>query len=87
MRTGAYVYPYWENAARAAEDRAVKLLVAVVVTGALPAGLLLYWVIRAMVHGKKKLEDDVLPDARAKSREFFREQSRKRWEKKHPGEY
>ena len=56
-------------------------------TGALPAGLVLYWVIRSLVRGKKKLQDDVLPDATAKGREFFREQSRRRWEKKHPGEY
>ena len=87
MSPGTFAIPYWENAARAAEDRASLWLLGAVVTGALPAGLLLYWVIRGMVHGKKKLEDDVLPDARAKSREFFREQSRKRWEKKHPGEY
>ena len=56
-------------------------------TGALPAGLVLYWVIRSLVRGKKKLQDDVLPEATAKGREFFREQSRRRWEKKHPGEY
>jgi len=44
-------------------------------------------VIRSLVHGKKKLEDDVLPEAKTKTREFFREQSRRRWEKKHPVEY
>lgn len=87
MSNGVYTIPYWENAARAAEDRAAMWLAGAVVTGALPAGLLLYGVIRGMVHGKKKLEDDVLPDATAKGREFFREQSRRRWEKKHPGEY
>ena len=87
MRTGAWVYPYWENAARAAEDRASLWLLGAAVTGALPAGLVLYWVIRSLVRGKKKLQDDVLPDATAKGREFFREQSRRRWEKKHPGEY
>ena len=87
MRTGAWVYPYWENAARAAEDRASLWLLGAAVTGALPAGLVLYWVIRSLVRGKKKLQDDVLPDAKAKGREFFREQSRRRWEKKHPGGY
>ena len=87
MSNGVYTIPYWENAARAAEDRASLWLAGAVVTGALPAGLLLYGVIRSLVHGKRKLESDVLPDAKAKSREFFREQSRRRWEKKHPGEY
>ena len=87
MSNGVYTIPYWENAARAAEDRAAMWLAGAVVTGALPAGLVLYWVIRSLVRGKKKLQDDVLPDATAKGREFFREQSRRRWEKKHPGEY
>ena len=87
MSYGVIVTPYWENAARAAEDRAAMWLAGAAMTGALPAGLLLYWVIRSLVRGKKKLQDDVLPDATAKGREFIREQSRRRWEKKHPGEY
>lgn len=87
MRTGAYYFPYWENAARAAEDRAAFWLAAAAVTGALPAGLLIYGAVRAAVLGKRRLEGDVLPGAQAKSREFFRAQSRRRWEKKHPGEY
>ena len=87
MRTGTYYFPYWENAARAAEDRAAAWMAGAAVSGVLPAVLLLYCLIRGAAHGRKKLEDDLLPDARAKGREFFREQARKRWEKKHPGEY
>lgn len=87
MRTGTYVYPYWENAARAAEDRAAMWLAAAVITGVFPAALLFYALIRFSVGGKRKLEDELLPDAKSKTREFFRERSRKRWEKKHPGEY
>ena len=87
MHLGTAVYPYWENAARAAEDRAATWLLAALITGTLPAALLLYWVIRSLVHGKKKLESDVLPEAKTRTREFFRERSRRRWEKKHPGEY
>ena len=87
MHKGSAVYPYWENAARAAEDRAALWLACALATGVLPAALLVYWVIRSLAHGRKKLEDDLLPGAKTKTREFFREQARRRWEKKHPGEY
>ena len=87
MSPGMITIPYWENAARAAEDRAAMWLACAVVTGVLPAALLVYWVIRSLVYGKRKLEDDLLPGAKSKTREFFREQSRRRWERKHPGEY
>jgi len=87
MHKGSVVYPYWENAARAVEDRAAFWLAAGAVTGAFPAALLLVELIRMAVRGKKKLEGDILPGAKAKSREFIREQNRRRWERKHPGEY
>ena len=87
MHKSSAVYPYWENAARAAEDRAAMWLACALVTGVLPAALLVYWVIRSLAQGRKKLEDDLLPGAKYRTREFFREQSRKRWERKHPGEY
>ena len=87
MRKGSAVYPYWENAARAAEDRAALWFALALATGALPAALLFYALIRYAVVGKRRLEDNVLPEAKARSREFFREQSRRRWEKKHPDEY
>ena len=86
MHLGSVVYPYWENAARAAEDRAAVWLVAAVITGAFPGALLLFELIRNAVRGKKKLEDDILPEAKKRSREFVREQSRRRWERKHPEE-
>ena len=86
MRKSAAVYPYWENAARGAEDRAALWLLAALVTGAFPVALLLLELIRSAVRGKKKLEDDMLPAAKRKSREFLREQSRRRWERRHPDE-
>ena len=87
MHKGSAVYPDWENAARAAEDSAARWLALCVVTAAFPIALLLYELIRSFVRGRKKLEEDVLPNAKAKSREFIREQNRRRWERKHPGEY
>ena len=86
MHKGSAVYPDWENAARAAEDRAARWLAAGLITAAFPVALLLYELIRGFVHGKKKLEKDVLPNAKAKSREFIREQNRRRWERRHPDE-
>ena len=86
MSLGTFTIPYWENAARAAEDRAAMWLAGAVMTGVPPAALLLYGLIRSASRGKRRLEDDLLPEAKARGREFFREQSRKRWEKKHPGE-
>ena len=87
MLPSALAIPYWENAARAAEDRAVLWLVLAVVSGSFPVILLLYTAVRSAVRGKRKLETELLPGAKTRSREFFRARSRRRWEKKHPGEY
>ena len=73
MRRGTYYFPYWENAARAAEDRAALWLLLGVVTGVFPIALLFYELIRYAVKGKK-------------SRELVRAWSRRRWERKHPDE-
>ncbi len=86
MQVGGIYFPYWENAARAAEDRALIWAACALVTGAFPIALLIYELIRNAVRGKKKLEQDVLPGAKRRSREFVREQSRRRWERKHPEE-
>ncbi len=86
MRRGTYYFPYWENAARAAEDRAALWLLLGVVTGVFPIALLFYELIRYAVKGKKKLEDEILPNTGKKSRELVRAWSRRRWERKHPDE-
>ena len=86
MQLGGIYFPYWENAARAAEDRALIWAACAFVTGAFPVALVIYELIRNAVRGKKKLEQDVLPGARRKSRELVREQSRRRWERRHPEE-
>lgn len=87
MQKDGVVYPDWENAARSAEDRAARWLLAALVTGAIPAALLLVLAIRGLARGKKKLETELLPKARQGGREFLRKRSRRRWERKHPGEY
>jgi len=82
MRLSQASYPYWENAARAAEDRCLVWLTAALVTAFLPAVLLVWLAIRAFVFGKTKLEDDYIPEAREKITEAWRVRARQRWEKK-----
>ena len=86
MQVSGIYFPYWENAARAAEDRALIWAACALVTGAFPVALVIYELIRNAVRGKKKLEQEVLPGARRKSRELVRERSRRRWERRHPEE-
>lgn len=87
MQKSGVAYPEWENAARAAEDRAALWLLAAAVTGAFPLALFLYGLIRRAVRARRKLEKELLPRAKRGGREFFRAQSRRRWERKHPGEF
>ncbi len=87
MHKGSTIYPYWENAARAAEDRAALWLAVGLVSGAFPAALALAELIRGFVRGRRKMETDVLPEAQARGREYIRELKRRRWERRHPGEY
>ena len=86
MQKGVNYTPYWENAARAAEDRAVIWLIAAMVFGAFPVGLLLAYIIRGLTRGKRKLESDLLPRAKDGVEEAIRVRRRRRWEKQHPGE-
>ena len=42
--------------------------------------------LKNAVKGKKKLEDEILPNTGKKSRELVRTWNRRRWERKHPDE-
>ena len=83
MHLGQAVYPYWENAARGAEDTCLWLIIAAMVFAALPVALAMYFAIRALVFGKAKLEDEYIPAAKEKITESWRVRARSRWEKKH----
>lgn len=84
MRLSEAGYPYWENAARAAEDTCLIWLVAALVLAAMPVVFVIYIAIKAVVFGKAKLEDDYIPEAKEKISEAWRVRARKRWEKKNP---
>ncbi len=87
MHLSAAVYPYWENAARAAEVLAARWLGAAAVFGALPLALLLFTALRTGVRTKRKLEEEILPRARESAQETIRRRGRRRWEKRHPGQH
>ena len=80
MHLSSAVYPYWENAARAAEDAALRWLCAMLVLAALPAVLVVWFLIKALIFGKAKLEDEYIPETKEKLEEAIRVFQRKRWE-------
>lgn len=61
MQNKGVMYPYWENAARYAEDIAALLTALYMAFLLLPSITVLVVVIRWLVYGKRKLEDELLP--------------------------
>ncbi len=84
MHLSSAVYPYWENAARGAEDACLRWLTAAIIFAALPAVLIVFAAIKAFVFAKGKMEDEYIPSTKEKLQEAIRIRQRKRWEKKHP---
>ena len=79
------LYPYWENAARITEDWAGLCCLLMVVLPIFPLIMGGIWLIGALGRGKKKMSEEILPEAREKTEEAIRVRQRKRWEKKHNG--
>lgn len=86
MQKLGVLYPYWENAARCAEDWCALCCFLGVLFLILPLLLLFRLVLGLFLRLKRKLSEDLLPTMKDKSEEAIRRQQRKRWEKKHPGE-
>ncbi len=82
--SGTVSYPYWENAARIAEDRCAVLASLCAFFAAAPAATAIFWAIRFLVRGRRVLEEDLLPRAKEGVEEAVRVRARRRWEKKHP---
>ncbi len=76
MSQVSIVLPYWENAARYTEDILAVLLVAAIIFGLFPFGLVAYCIIRLLVRGWKKLRHDILPDAWERLSDKIRERQR-----------
>ena len=80
---GTVRYPYWENAARIAENECAVLAVASLALGLPAAATALVVLIRLLARGKTALEEEVLPKAKEGVEEAVRVRARRRWEKKH----
>lgn len=80
---GTVSYPYWENAARIAENECSVLAVGTLALGLPAAVTLLIEMIRLLARGKTALEEEVLPKAKEGVEEAVRVRARRRWEKKH----
>ncbi len=80
---GKVRYPYWENAARIAENECAVLALAALGMGAPAVLTALAELIRLLARGKTALEEEILPKAKEGVEETVRRRARKRWEKKH----
>ena len=77
------LYPYWENAARITEDWAALSCLLGTLLPIFPAIVGTVWLVRAFRRGRKKMAEEILPEAKEKTEEAIRVRQRKRWEKKH----
>lgn len=80
---GTADYPYWENAARYAENKAATLLVLTIVFALGPEIIMLAAFIRNLSWGRAKLDEEIIPEARERLEESIRVRQRQRWEKQH----
>lgn len=72
MQNKGVLYPYWENAARYAEDIAALLTALALLFLLLPSVTVLIIALRYLVYGKKKLEDELLPGLKENTEEAIR---------------
>ena len=72
MQNKGVLYPYWENAARYAEDIAALLTALGLLFLLLPTVTLLVVVLRFIVYGRKKLENKIIPDLKENTEEAIR---------------
>ena len=80
-QTTGVLFPYWENAARLTESWSSFYAVYAILLAIFPVGGFIIWVIRLIHRGRRKLEREILPEARDRTEEAIRVQKRKRWER------
>ena len=85
MQTRGVIYPYWENAARCVEDRAMLLLVLGIAALVLPVSTAAVLAVKYAAVGKRKLDDELIPRWKDSVQEAIRVRERARWEKKYGG--
>ena len=69
MQKTGIILPYWENAARMAEDHAAASLLLAVLFGILPAFCILFFGIRAIIRFLLRLKDETVEKVERKSEE------------------
>ena len=77
------MYPYWENAARVVEDRAVLLLAVAILSLILPGVTGLVHIIKYAIIGKRKLADELIPRWKDRAEEAIRSRERRQWLRHH----
>lgn len=83
MQSRGLRYPYWENAARLAENRCLRLLTAALLLDLLPLGALIVNAWRLLRRFWTWLCASLLPRWREGAAEVVRRPQRRRWEKEH----
>lgn len=76
-------YPYWENAARYAENRCSILLLLALVTAIFPFVMLIIYIVKVIIYGKTLFEDEYWPAWKDRVEEDVRLKQRAKWEKEH----
>ncbi len=82
MQKSAIAYPYWENAARAVEDRCTMMYTLFLCFALIPLLLVLYLTVWGAKLFGRKLSEDVAPAAAEKLGEAIRVRQRRRWERR-----
>lgn len=86
MHSGAS-YPYWENAARYAENKAASYYMLAIFFALLPEILFVLYLSRNLRWLGNRLSEDYLPAAHERTSEAIRKSQRKAWERKHPDSF
>ncbi len=86
VQTTGVIYPYWENAARILEDWCCLCCLFGTLLLIYPGVFAAAALVKGFRRGKKRLEEDVLPNAKEKTAEAVRVRRRRHWEKTHPEE-
>ena len=76
-------YPYWENAARIAENRCAVLLIICILTALAPLCFAVIFLVKVIIYGKTLFEDEYWPAWKDKIEEDVRVKQRAKWEKEH----
>ena len=82
MQTQGIIYPYWENAARSAEDAAALYLLLGSLVLLTPATALFVTLFRLLRSGKRKLTGEILPGVAERAEEAVRVRRRRAWERR-----